>query len=85
MPIRAWSNAASALRFDSNVAYVRGADLDGDDGLRLAQIQAMFFAAVTEGGKVVDFFQIIGTCLRNDALQANMDQITAMIASFRFL
>lgn len=73
------------VRFDSNVAYVRGADLDGDDGRPLAQIQAMFFAPVTEGGKVVDFFQIIGTCLRNDSLQTNMDQITAMIASFRFL
>ena len=58
---------------------------DGADGRPLAQIQAMFFAPVTEGGKVVDFFQIIGTCLRNDSLQTNMDQIPAMIASFRFL
>jgi hypothetical protein len=73
------------VRFDSNVAYVRGADLDNDDGRPLAQIQAMFFAPVTEGGKVVDFFQIIGTSLRNDALQSNMDAITGLIASFRFL
>jgi hypothetical protein len=73
------------VRFGSNVVYVRGADLDGDDGQPLAQIQAMFFAPVSEGGKIVDFFQIIGTCLRDDALQSNMEQITAMIASFRFL
>lgn len=72
------------VRFESTVAYVRGADLTAD-GRPLAQIQAMFFAPVSEGGKVVDFFQIIGTSVRNDDLQANMDAVTAMIASFRFL
>lgn len=73
------------VRFDTNVvAYVRGANLTVD-GRPLAQIQAMFFAPVSEGGKVVDFFQIIGTALRNDELQQNMDDVTAMIASFRFL
>ncbi len=72
------------VRFDTNVAYVRGADLTVD-GQPLAQIQAMFFAPVSEGGKVVDFFQIIGTSLRDAELQKNMDDVTAMIASFRFL
>jgi hypothetical protein len=72
------------VRFGSNVVYVRGVDLEAD-GRQLAQMQAMFFAPVSEGGKVVDFFQVIGTCERDERLQATMDDVTSLIASFRFV
>jgi len=72
------------VRFDSTVAYIRGVDLTAD-GQALAQIQALFFAPATEGGKVVDFFQIIGTTLRDDDVQTNINEVLAMVATFRFL
>ena len=45
----------------------------------------MFFAPVTEGGKLVDFFQIIGTSQRDESVQANMNAFVDMISSFRFV
>jgi hypothetical protein len=73
------------VRFGSNVAYTRGAELDGPDGRRLAQMQSLFFAPVSEGGKLVDFFQIIGTCQIDSSIKANMDAFVEIIASFRFV
>jgi hypothetical protein len=73
------------IRFGSNVVYTRGVELDGPDGRRLAQMQALFFAPVSEGGKLVDFFQIIGTCQLDDSVTANMDAFVEIIASFRFV
>lgn len=73
------------LRFGSNVVYTRGVELDGPGGRPLAQMQAMFFAPVSEGGKLVDFFQIVGTSPRDDSVPANMKAFVEIIASFRFV
>ena len=72
-------------RFGDNVVYLRGVNLDGPTGRPLAQVQAMFFAPVTAGGKLVDFFQIIGTSQRNESVQANMNAFVDLISSFRFV
>ena len=72
-------------RFGDNVVYMRGVNLDGPKGRPLAQVQAMFFAPVTGGGKLVDFFQIIGTTQRDETTQANMAAFVELISSFRFV
>ena len=72
-------------RFGNNVVYLRGVNLDGPTGRPLAQVQALFFAPVTEGGKLVDFFQIIGTSQRDETVQANMNAFVDLISSFRFV
>ncbi len=72
-------------RFGNNIVYLRGVNLDGPTGRPLAQVQAMFFAPVTEGGKLVDFFQIIGTSQRDESVQANMAAFLDLISSFRFV
>lgn len=73
------------VRFENNVVYMRGVNLTDGKGRALAQTQAMFFAPVREGGRVVDFFQIIGTCERNSDVQSHMDDVAALVASFRFV
>lgn len=73
------------VRFGANIVYTRGVELNDASGRPLAQMQALFFAPTTEGGKVVDFFQIIGTCQRNDTIAANMDAFVEIISSFRFI
>lgn len=78
-------NGERLIRVGTNLVYTRGVELDGPDGRKLAQMQAMFFAPVTEGGKLVDFFQIIGTCQRDASIGANMDAFVEIIASFRFV
>ncbi len=78
-------NGERLARFGSNVVYLRGVNLDGPNGRPLAQMQAMFFAPVTEGGKLVDFFQIIGTSQRDESVQANMNVFVELISSFRFI
>lgn len=72
-------------RFGDNVVYLRGVDLDGPMGRPLSQVQGMFFAPVTGGGKLVDFFQIIGTAQRDGSVQANMNAFVEVISSFRFV
>ncbi len=72
-------------RFGDNVVYLRGVNLDGPTGRPLAQVQAMFFAPVTAGGKLVDFFQIIGTSQRHESVQVNMNAFVDLISSFRFV
>lgn len=81
----ATDNGERLARFGSNVVYLRGVNLDGPNGRPLAQIQAMFFAPVTEGGKLVDFFQIVGTSQRDESVQANMDVFIELISGFRFV
>jgi hypothetical protein len=73
------------VRFATNIVYMRGVNLDDAHGRALAQMQALFFAPVREGGRVVDFFQIIGTCERTANVQDNMDDTAALVASFRFV
>ena len=73
------------IRFGNNIVYTRGVELNDSTGRPLAQMQALFFAPVTEGGKTVDFFQIIGTCGRDAAITANMDAFVEIISSFRFI
>lgn len=81
----ATSNGERLMRCGDNVVYVRGVDLAAPDGKPLAQMQAMFFAPVTEGGVVVDFFQIIGTSRRDNSVGDNMKAFAEIIASFRFV
>lgn len=81
----ATDNGERLARFGSNVVYLRGVNLDGPNGRPLAQIQALFFAPVTEGGKLVDFFQIVGTSQRDESVQANMDVFIELISGFRFV
>lgn len=81
----ATSNGERLMRCGSNVVYVRGVDLAAPDGKPLAQMQAMFFAPVAEGGVVVDFFQLIGTSRRDETVGENMKAFAEMIASFRFV
>lgn len=78
-------NGERLVRFGSRVVYTRGVELDGPDGRPLAQLQAMFFAPVTEAGKVVDFFQIVGTCPRDEAINDNVKAFMHIVASFRFV
>jgi hypothetical protein len=73
------------VRFENNVVYMRGVNLDDADGRHLAQMQALFFAPVREGGRVVDFFQIVGTCERNEDVQEHMDAVARLVAGFRFV
>jgi hypothetical protein len=78
-------NGERIARFGNNVVYLRGVNLDSPSGRPLAQIQAQFFAPVTEGGKLVDFFQIVGTCQRDENVQASMSVFVELISSFRFV
>ena len=78
-------NGERLARFGNNVVYLRGVNLDGPTGRPLAQIQAQFFAPTTEGGKLVDFFQIVGTTQRDETVQATMSVFIELISSFRFV
>lgn len=78
-------NGERIARFGNNVVYLRGVNLDSPSGRPLAQIHAQFFAPASEGGKVVDFFQIVGTCQRDHTVQANMKVFVDLISSFRFV
>jgi hypothetical protein len=72
------------MRFGTRVVYTRGVEMPGPGGRRLAQLQALFFAPVSEAGKVVDFFQIVGTTTVDDNTPKDMDAFVEIIASFRF-
>jgi hypothetical protein len=73
------------MRFGSRVVYTRGVEMIGPEGRRIAQLQALFFAPVTDGGKVVDFFQIVGTTTADENTPNDMDAFIEIIASFRFV
>ena len=81
----ATDNGERLMRCGNNVVYVRGVELTAPDGKPLAQMQAMFFAPVSEGGALVDFFQIIGTSRRDGTVGDNMKAFAEIIASFRFM
>ena len=65
--------------------YIRGAEFTGPKGGRkLAQLQALWFAPVTEGGKVVDFFQLVLTC-PVEHMAVCTPPIMEMLSTFRFV
>jgi hypothetical protein len=52
-------------RFGSNIVYLRGCEMTSPESKRpLAQLHALFFAPAKDGGKVIDFFQIVCTSPR---------------------
>ena len=71
------------LVFGSTQIYVRGCEFTSPDDRALAQLQAIWFAPVTEGGKTVDLFQLVLT-----APKELMPKVTApiieMLSTFRF-
>lgn len=72
------------LRFGNLPVYVRGCEFSAADSDRtLAQMQAMWFAPVTEGGKVVDFFQLVLTA-PVATMPACSGSILEMLSTFRF-
>lgn len=73
------------VRFGERVVYTRGVEVTGPDGGRLAQMQAFCFAPVHGPGKVVDLFQIIGTCRVDADVEAHLAEIVSVVSSFRFL
>lgn len=78
-------NGERLMRLSGVPGYVRGVNLQAADGRPLAQVHAMVFAPVDGPGKVVDLFQIIGTCLRDDSVKASMEAFTEIIRTFRFV
>jgi len=78
-------NGERMVRFGDRVVYVRGVNLNGSDGRPLAQLQAMFFAPTKGGGKVVDYFQVIGTCPRTGTVDEHMEAFLEIVGSFRFV
>lgn len=71
-------------RFGSNVVYLRGVEMAAPkSGRALAQLQALFFAPVEEGGKTVDFFQLIATSPQ-DHMDLYGPSFVELIGSFRF-
>jgi hypothetical protein len=72
-------------RFGANPVYLRGSELTAPEtNRRLAQLHAMFFAPTNEGGKVVDFFQIVCTTPAELSEQFG-PQFVEIIGSFRFV
>lgn len=78
-------NGERLMRLSGVPGYVRGVNLTAPDGRALAQVHAMVFAPTDGPGKVVDLFQIIGTCLRDDSVNASMEAFTEIIRTFRFV
>ena len=72
------------VRFGRQIMYVRGCEFTAKDGGQtLAQLHALWFAPVDEGGKVVDFFQLVLTCPVTTMPQ-HSKAILAMLSTFRF-
>jgi len=73
------------VRFGANIIYLRGADMTAPNTKRpLSQMHALFFAPVSEGGKVVDFFQIICTAPA-DVMDKVGPEFLEIIGSWRFV
>ena len=71
------------LRFGNMPVYVRGADFTAPDGRSLSQMHAIWFAPTSDGGKVVDMFQLVLTAPSKD-MPAVVEPILEMISTFRF-
>jgi hypothetical protein len=72
------------VRFGNLVMYIRGAEMTSASGTRVAQVHAQFFAPVSEGGKVVDFFQF-NLSAPTSAASNLAKSFTEMLSTFRFL
>lgn len=72
-------------RFRDRITYMRSVDIDREDGAKLSQVQALFFAPVDKDdvGKTVHMFQIVGTCLASQ-LDRVGPAMVEIVASFRF-
>jgi hypothetical protein len=71
-------------RFGTNVVYLRGVELEAPkSGRQLAQLHALFFAPANEGGKTVDFFQLIATSPQ-DRMDHFGPAFVELVGSFRF-
>ena len=72
-------------RFDDNVVYLRGLEVDApQSGRKLAQLHALFMAPKAEGQKTGDLFQFIITTPTEVMGQLSAGFVE-MIASFRFV
>lgn len=71
------------LRFGNMPVYVRGADFASPEGRKLAQMHAIWFAPTSEGGKVVDMFQLVLTAPAN-VMPTVVNPILEMVSTFRF-
>jgi len=72
------------MRFGNLPMYVRGCEFTPKDSDRaLAQMHVQFFAPVTEGGKVVDFFQLVLTAPAG-VMPTVAPAILELISTFRF-
>lgn len=72
------------VRFGGLAVYVRGAEMDGPEGGRLAQLHALWFGPTTGPGKTVDFFQLVLTA-PVDAMEPHSKAILEMLSTFRFV
>lgn len=70
------------MRFGNLAVYVRGCDFE-TKGRKLAQMHAIWFTPVTEGGKVVDMFQLVLTAPEG-IMPAAAKSILETISTFRF-
>jgi hypothetical protein len=71
-------------RFGARETYLRAVELTAPEGeRRLAQVQAMFFAPPQGESRVLDLFQVTGTCPLQ-AFEAHGPRFVEIVASFRF-
>jgi hypothetical protein len=72
-------------RYRERITFLRSVDVDADDGIRLSQVHALFFAPVDSDdvGKTVHMFQVVGTCLASQLDLVGPDMVE-IVASFRF-
>lgn len=72
-------------RFGSLITYLRGMELTSPRSKRrLAQVHALFFAPVSDRGKTVDMFQVVGTCPAESAGRY-APRFVEIVGSFRFV
>ena len=74
------------VKLDETVRSARTIKIFGREAL----LQAAAFveekmSAIKGGGKVVDYFQVIGTCPRTDSIDAHMESFIEIVGSFRFV
>lgn len=70
------------MRFGNLAVYVRGCEFTSNDR-KLAQMHAIWFAPVEEGGKVVDMFQLVLTA-PTSIMAAAAKSMLETVSTFRF-
>lgn len=72
------------VRFGRQVMYIRGCEFDAPRGEgTIAQLHALWFGPAEEGGKVVDFFQLVLTAPLA-TMPEHSKTVLAMLSTFRF-